>query len=321
MNILFCGLGSIGKRHARLIKEIHPSYNLFACRTKLGQEKVDLPIKEYTDWDKIFQNEKIDITFITNPTYLHVDTALKCAEKNLALFIEKPISHNLKNIEKLNNAIKKKNLFTYIGYNLRFHPVIKHLKREIERNSHPFYFRVICASYLPNWRPHQDYRINYSARKEKGGGVLLELSHELDYINWLFGDIKNITGSHGKISELEINSEDYTDLQITCASKTRGTLHLNYFSYYTERKIQLYFADRYIEGDLINKTVTITKNDSKTEQKNYKLEIDDLYKDELKYFFNGYNKNKELMNNFFEAKKLFKKIIDFKENNKFVKGS
>lgn len=320
MNILFCGLGSIGKRHARLIKEIYPSYNLFAYRTRLGQEKdVDLPIKEYTDWDEIFRNEKIDFAFITNPTNLHVNTALKCAEKNLALFIEKPLSHNFENIGKLNKVIKENKLCTYIGYVLRFHPVIKYLKDEIDKNGLPFYFRAISSSYLPNWRAHQDYRKNYSAIKDKGGGALLELSHELDYIYWLFGDIKNITGSYGKISDLEINSEDCADLQMTCSEKVKGTLHLSYFSFNNERKIQLYFENKYVEGDLINNVIKIIQNDGKEDKINFKFEINDIYRDQLKYFFNSYNDSETLMNNFFEAKELLQKIIEFKKDIVFVK--
>jgi len=200
---------------------------------------------------------------------------------------------------------------------MRFHPVIINLKKMIENRTNPIYFRAICSSYLPDWRPNQDYSKSYSAKKEFGGGVILDLSHEFDYINWLFGGIKSIDGLYGKISDLKINSEDILDAQINCKSDIKGNLHLDYFSQKNERKIQMYYKKEYIEGDMIKNTIKLLKN-NKEKTLRYNYERNFTYKKQLEYFFKNYqSRNYNMMNNFSEALKTFKKIMEFKKRNGF----
>ena len=313
--ILFFGLGSIGKRYAKIIKD-NFDFELYAYRTEKGQEKNDLNIKEFNKLEEAF-SIKPDVAFITNPTFLHASTALECTKRNVPLFIEKPISHSLENLDELEKEIKKRSLFTYVAYNMRFHPVITHLKDMTSEKEKPIYFRVSCSSYLPNWRPEQDYSKSYSAKKGLGGGVVLDLSHEIDYITWLFGEIKDIDGYCGKISNLEIDSEDILDAQITCNSNIKGNLHLDCFSRNKERKIQIYYNDKYIEGDLLKNTIKIIMKSGKEETIHYPCNLDDTYRDQIEYFFEQYyNKNLNIMNNFSEALKTFKKIMDFKNEIK-----
>ncbi len=312
LKIIFLGLGSIGKKHAGIIQDNY-DFELYAYRTEKGQEKNDLKIKEFNKLEEVF-SIKPDVAFITNPTFLHVSTALECAKRDIDLFIEKPISHSLENVDKLENEIRKRKLFTYVAYNMRFHPIMNNLKELTSGDEKPIYFRAICSSYLPNWRPRQDYSKSYSAKKELGGGVILDLSHEIDYLTWLFGEIKDIDGYCGKISNLEIDGEDILDAQITCNSNRKGNLHLDCFSRDKERKIQIYYNDKYIEGDLLKNTIKIIKKSGKEETIHHQCNLDDTYKDQIKYFFEQYyNKNLEVMNNFSEALKTFKKIMKFKK--------
>jgi len=311
LKILFFGLGSIGKKHARIIKDNY-HYELYSYRTHKGQEKSDLKIKEFKNLNDAFSINP-DIAFITNPTYLHVQTALECVKRNINLFIEKPVSHSLEKTNELYNEIRVRKLFTYVAYNMRFNPVLMNLKNIILREEKPIYFRVTCSSYLPNWRPKQDYKKSYSANDNLGGGVILDLSHEFDYISWIIGEIKKIAGTCGKISNLNIFSEDFIEAQITCNSNIKGNLHLDCFSKKQERKIQIYFNDRYIEGDLINNKIMITTNKEKQKVLTYKCNLDESYEKQIKYYFKQYhNNNFNLMNNFSEALKIFNKIMEFK---------
>jgi predicted dehydrogenase len=314
LKILFFGLGSIGKRHATILNNQF-NVELFAFRTKKGQEKNNLPIQEFTSLNDALAVQP-DIAFITNPTNLHVPTAIQCAKRNLALFIEKPLSHSLGHLDELEKEIRKRKLFTYVAYNMRFHPVIQSLKTMISPDEHPIYFRVICSSYLPNWRPNQHYEKSYSAKKELGGGVTLDLSHEFDYISWLFGELKNITGYCGKISNLKISSEDVAETQITCKPNTKGSLHLDYFSLNNERKIQLYYNTKYVEADLLQNTITIIEDNKKPNIKRFQTTMEFTYIEQLLYFFEQYKMNNlQHMNNFSEALKTFKKIMEFKNTN------
>jgi predicted dehydrogenase len=313
LKVLFFGLGSIGEKHARIIKNNY-EFELYAFRTKKGQEKNRLKIKEFYNLDEAF-SIKPDIAFITNPTYLHMETSLACAKRNIALFIEKPISNSLEKTDIFEKEIKKRNLFSYVAYNIRFHPVISNLVEILANREKPIFFRAICSSYLPNWRKNQDYSKSYSAKKEFGGGVILDLSHEFDYINWLFGEIKNISGFYGKISDLKINSEDILNAKISCKSGVKGSLHLDYFSHNVERRIQIYYNNSYIEGDMIKNTIKILQ-DKKEKTIKYKCHKDSTYKKQLNYFFKNYqNGNYNVMNNFSEALKTFKKIMEFKKEN------
>jgi len=317
LTLLFFGLGSIGKKHAKIIED-NFNFNLYAYRTRKGQEKNDFKIKEFDSLEDAFSTEP-DVAFITNPTNLHIKTALECVKRDIDLFIEKPISHSLENVDELKNEIQKRKIFTYVAYNLRFHPVIQDLKKYISKEEKPIYFTVKCSSYLPDWRPKQDYSKSYSAKKELGGGVILDLSHEFDYIRWLFGEIKQIDGYCEKISNLKIYSEDLLEAQITCDPDVKGNLHLDYFSYKNERKIQIYYDDKYIEGDLIKNTIKIIYKNRKEKITNYPGNINDTYKKQLEYFFAQYNdKNYNIMNNFLEAIKTFKKIINFKKEKYLI---
>jgi len=313
LKLLFFGLGSIGKKHISIIKD-NFDFEIFAYRTNKGQEKNGFKINEFYNLDEAF-SIKPDIAFITNPTHLHIETSLECVKRNIDLFIEKPISNSLGKTDELDKKIKKRKLFSYIAYNMRFHPVISNLLKMLENKEKPIYFRAVCCSYLPNWRPSQNYSKSYSAKKEFGGGVILDLSHEFDYIDWIFGGIKKIDGFYGKVSDLKINSEDILNAQILCKSGIKGDLHLDYFSHKSERKIQIYYKNEYIEGDMIKNTINILK-DKKIKTINYTCDKDFTYKKQIQYFFKNYQKgNYNIMNNYSEALKLFKKIMEFKKKN------
>lgn len=312
LRLLFFGMGSIGKKHINIIRKNH-NCKIYAYRSKNEQEIKDSNIKEFTNLEDAFSIEP-DIAFITNPTFLHIPTAFECAKRNIDLFIEKPISHLIENVIELESEIKKRNIFTYIAYNLRFHPVIKELKKRIsKKREKPIFFNIVCKSYLPDWRPSQDYTKSYSAKNELGGGVVLDLSHEFDYISYLFGDIKKISGFCDKISKLNIESEDIFDGQIELKSNLKGNLHLNYFSIYNERKLQIYYNNEYLEGDLIKNSIKIIEKNCKEKILNYQCNINDTYKFQMQYFFEQYIKrNYDISNNFSEALKTFKKIMEFK---------
>lgn len=316
LKVLFFGLGSIGKKHAKILNKYHNNVNLYATRTNKGQEKHTLPIKEFYDIDESFKIEP-DICFITNPTSLHILTALECVKRNSAIFLEKPISNTYHMVDKLSDMVHKRNLIAYVAYNMRFYPIIEYLKQFILSNEEiPIYFRVICSSYLPSWRPNQNYKKSYSSNKKMGGGVIFDVSHEIDYINWLFGDIHHINGLYGNISNLKIDSEDVAEMQFRCKNDIYGSLHLNYFSHNTERRIQIYYNSMYIEGDLISNKVTTYKNGKITNVKILSGNRDDTFIKQIDYFLEQYKlNNTHLMNNFKEASKVFKKMIDFKENN------
>jgi len=308
MKIIFFGLGSIGLRHARLIKD-NFDHGLFAYRTTKKQTNV-LNIEEvYTIED--IKKIKPDIAFITNPTALHIQSIRYAASLNLHLFIEKPLCDILsRELYDILRLIKKKNLITYIACQLRFHPVIQYLKRIID-NKKIYVSRVICSSYLPDWRSDRDYRTIYSAKKSMGGGVLLDLIHEPDYCSWLFGKIKKVTGMYEKISNLDIETEDFANYLILHDSGVYSNIHLDYFGKKIQRIIEIIGDNFHVSGDLWNNTVTTVLPELQTVSFE-SLQKDEIYLNQLLYFFNCLQNNKQPMNSIHEHLNVLAPILNFK---------
>jgi len=301
--ILFYGLGSIGSRHAALLQE-HFDVELAACRT--GSSGNTLNIKEFDTLDDAFSFCP-DIAFITNPTNLHIDTAIECAKRSIHLFIEKPLSNSLDGISELVGLINKNQLINHVAFCMRFHPVIKYLKNEVDM-SEAFYARTLCSSYFPAWRPNQDYRKSYSADKERGGGVINELVHELDYNEYLFGDLKSISVSKGQISHLQISAEDFAEFDLIHSGDQKGHISLDYFSHKRERTIKIYFHDKMIEADVIKQTVTYYQNHDCTDV----ITIDDenMYLNQLHAFFKAFEGDDEDLCSVEESTNILQLISD-----------
>ncbi len=308
LKILFFGLGSIGKRHAILIKD-NFNFELYAYRTGKSLEKNDLGIKEFYNLDEAF-SIKPDVAFITNPTFLHISTAIECAKRNIPLFIEKPLSNNKKNLSELLKIVNKSNLVTYIAYCLRFHPAIIWLKKYLKENT-PLHVSVYNSSYLPNWRENVNHLKHYNSFKDKGGGVILELSHDIDYLYYLFGDIKKMSVNSSKISNVTVDSEDFVDILLHFKNNLFGNIHINFLSRLLRIEVIVNFKDSTIIADIVKSSITIIK-DKKQETIDFNIERDDYFLSQLKYFFDNLEKGK-MINDFKESLKVFNIIMQIKK--------
>jgi predicted dehydrogenase len=210
--VLIVGLGSIGRRHVGIIKNLFPEINIVALRHKqcdkndideLGLYKCVTSIDE-----AIAKNPQAAI--IANPASKHMDVAKKLASKGVNLLIEKPISDSSKDVQELIDICYQNKVTLMTGYNLRFLPSLIEFKKQTHsvRIGKIYSVRAEIGQYLPNWRPEIDYRNSVSAQKSLGGGVLLELSHEIDYLSWIFGRVDWVKSHVSKQSDLEIDVED-----------------------------------------------------------------------------------------------------------------
>jgi predicted dehydrogenase len=207
--ILIVGFGSIGKRHLRLARSIFPNANI---RILLHREKDYIPDESngvFYDIDSA-RNFSPQITVIANPASFHIHTAKFLAKAGTHLLIEKPMSNSLVGVRQLIQTCKEKDLVLMIGYNLRFSKSLEQFRKLLNKKIIGKIYSVRCevGQYLPNWRPDKDYRKTVSALKSLGGGVLLELSHEIDYLRWIFGEISWVNASVSHQSNLDIDVED-----------------------------------------------------------------------------------------------------------------
>lgn len=244
MNVLIIGYGSIGKRHESVLEKFG-NINLIDIVTK--QYISDK--KTYFSLNNIKNLQKYDYFIISSETEKHYEQLVFLEKKLIGkiFFCEKPLFETKKFF-----SIKKNSLF--IGYVLRFNPLLQKLKYELNHEQ-IINANINCGQYLPTWRPNADYRNSYSAKKSQGGGVLLDLSHEIDYTQWLFGKFISIQSLQVKISDLEIDSDDLTTLIGKTKNGVVVNLSIDYINKIIHRKILVNTIDNSYELDFISNTL------------------------------------------------------------------
>jgi predicted dehydrogenase len=230
LKALVVGYGSIGKRHIENLSKLK-NMEIIVC-TKRKSDKF-LKQKNCKIFSSIHDciEEKPTFGIITNETRFHIKFAIILANSGIHMLIEKPLSDNLRNTEKLLKIVQTKKLVLLIGSNLRFHPSIILMKNMILKGTlgKIISIHVENGSFLPNWHPNENYQINYSARNDLGGGVVLTCIHEIDYLYWFFGYVSNVYSITGRYSDLNINADDLSAIILKFKNKVIAEVHLDYF--------------------------------------------------------------------------------------------
>ena len=257
MEVLFVGLGSIGTRHLRnlfqVAKEKGIEVQADALRSSmrpLAEDVERLLRAQYVSYDQLGH---YDAAFITNPTHLHAHTLAELAGKVDCFFIEKPIFEGTGyDLEQLGLGPNQK---AYVAAPMRWCGTFLALKERMP-DLKPYSARVICSSYLPEWRPGVDYRTVYSAHKEMGGGVTIDLIHEWDYLVDLFGAPLEMYNFKGTYSHLEIDSDDLS-VYIARYPSLLAEVHLDYFGRTYRRAIELFCKEGTVTADFGAGTLTL----------------------------------------------------------------
>lgn len=259
--IAFVGMGSIGKRHlnnvCQFIISHGDTYSIDLYRSSMTRELPEdvnaLVADQYLCSQEV--QREYDMVFITNPTSMHLETAVKFRPFTKAFFIEKPVFSSSDVDEQVIALLDE--IPSYVACPLRYNPVLQYVKQNVELEK-VISVRAMSSSYLPDWRPGQDYRETYSAHKELGGGVDIDLIHEWDYLTWIFGMPTECLGIAGRFSNLEINSND-TALYVAKNDKLTYELHLDYFGRKTQRTLDIFTQDDTIQCDIAGGIVTYLK--------------------------------------------------------------
>jgi len=255
--ILLIGYGSIGARHVFVLND----------ELDIPKSQIEIVTKQtledYVTYQNISEIDDLNIynyIIISSATSFHYEQLAFLDEhvRNKIILVEKPIFDKYKRFVSKNNSI-------FVAYNLRFHPIIVKIK-ELLNNNKVYNVNVITGQYLPEWRPNRDYRNTYSASKEMGGGVLLDLSHEIDYLQWIFGCIVNFKAINDKISDLEITSDDFFTLIGKTTEDIIINLSLDYISKIPMRRIIINCLNKTIVGDFNDNSIYIKTIDSLSEK-------------------------------------------------------
>ena len=303
MNILIIGLGSIGKKHVHAIQSVVPSAIIIALRSQPNAESFENVQNIYSLTE--IKNSVPDFAIIANPTSEHKQTISQLIEFNIPLFIEKPLYSSL-DIQNLIDTVDTKNILTYVACNLRFLDCIDFIKQNKLKHKRLNEVNVYCGSYLPDWRPDVDFRKTYSAIPELGGGVHIDLIHELDYIYWLFGNPIKVNRKYRNQSSLKIAAYDYVNY-ILEYEEFCANIVLNYYRRDPKRILELIFEDETWNVDLLKNQVTCDNQILFSSEQH----ITDTYQNQMNYFINCINNNNnESMNTINDAFNVLKICLE-----------
>jgi predicted dehydrogenase len=288
MNVLIVGLGSIAKKHIAAVRNCVDHVKFYALRSSDSAT----PYEDIRNVGSLAELNTIKIEFaiVSNPTSLHVITIKQLLSLNCPLFIEKPLADSL-NVDNIIAEVQEKGIITYVGCNLRFLDSIKFVKEQLNQGTKRLNeVNIYCGSYLPEWRPG-DFKNYYSTKPELGGGVHLDLIHELDYVYWLFGIPANVSRIFTKNSSIGVEVYDYANFTLVYESFSASVI-LNYYRKDTKRTFELVFSDETWEVDLVQNSVVsggrILYQSGQT--------IAETYYGQMSYFIENVKKDKPSFN-------------------------
>lgn len=286
--MLVAGAGSIGRRHLGNLKKLGLT-RLAACDPH--PERLEYVASEFQaacfpTLEAGLEGFRPDVVLICTPPVHHVAQAMQVLRGGAHVFVEKPLSDRLDGAEELRDESARRGLVMQVGYNLRFHPPIQKLKLLVDEAvvGKILWARVEAGSYLPDWRPWQDYRRSYTARRELGGGILLDGSHEIDYVTWLFGAPREVACMAGRVSQLDVNVEDCATILLRFPDGTRADVHVDFIQRAYSRNCTLVGPEGKLHWDFMSNAVQIARVGGQVETVKFDCEVNAMYLAELGHF-------------------------------------
>lgn len=293
---LICGLGGIGKRHMENLETLgFPCENILIFRTRKGTASFgDSVLSSHNHLHPVFYDlnevlaENPDVVFITNPTSLHVPTALEAAKAGCHLLIEKPLSHTMERIDELIKIVGQKRLIALVAYNQRFHPPLLQIKKWLDCGEIGRIVSVQAhiSERITGLHPWENFKVSYAVRQDLGGGVVLSQCHELDLLYWLFGKPKWIFAAGGELGDLKIGVEDICKSIMEFKSGIIASLHVDFLGQPPTRFFEIIGTKGRIYWDYFGKKADLIpiEGDPMSVPESEDFERNTMFIQELKYF-------------------------------------
>jgi len=289
MKIIVIGVGSIGERHVRAFRRIDGiSVSLVDSR----YERIRKIAERYgcaATYDRLEAAplDSFDAAVIATPANSHIPIGIACASRGLHLLIEKPLAAGIDRVEELAALCESKRLVAAVGYTLRFDPTVIKL-RELVRSGLPgelHSVRSICTHYLPDSRP--DYKQAYYRAPNAGAGVILDLSHELNYLEWILGDFKLDACRRAQVPELNIADEAIADMWLRRGDGLLAQIHLHAADKHLSRECYIAGSDATLAADILTGEILVERGGNQREQIHCASERDETHLDEARDFIDA----------------------------------
>jgi predicted dehydrogenase len=287
---LVVGGGSIGKRHLRNLLATGRTAAVVEPRAdrraEIAAKHPDVPL--FPSLEAALGAEQYQAGFICLPTAYHMEPALTLARRGLHLFVEKPVSHTLDRIPELLALVRDRRLTAMTGFCMRFFKPLQKAKELLAagRAGRIVTARSFTGVYLPDWHPYEDYRSFYMARKDQGGGVLLDECHAFDWMQWLCGPITAVSAVVGTFSDLEVETDDVCEALVRFGPRSVGSIHLDMVDRSARSEVELIGTASTVLVDLEGHTVRCYDHQArKWESWSFEPAYDRMYVDELEHFF------------------------------------
>ena len=315
MKFLVIGCGSIGQRHIKNLLTVGESnIEIYDSNHHLSK-KVGKSFKVRT-LDRLEFNEP-DCTLICTPPSSHIKLANMSLKNGSHVFVEKPLSDTLSGINELAKISKDKSLQVFVGYTFRFDLGLVKIKQLLSQKiiGNILSFDAYEGWYLPKWRPWQDHTKSYTGSKKLGGGIILDGSHEINYLQWLGGRINQVFSYYNSTPKLKVKTEGIAEILVLFQSNAIGRVHLDFVNPVYNRHCEIIGDEGSIKWSFEEKTIQIQKNkQNKPKKIKYGNDTNKMYLDEIKYVVECINGKKDNLINLNEAKKTLEISLAIKKS-------
>jgi predicted dehydrogenase len=253
LRVLIVGLGSIGVRHLENLRGLGvETIGVFRSLNRPPHRAVDMRgVREHVGGFADALRHGYEVVMVCNPTSLHIPVSTAAAARGCHLYIEKPVSHNIRGLRKLQGVIEEKKLKAAVGCQIRFHKNLLDIKGWLDSGKigRTLSVNVDTGEYLPGWHPWESYKEGYAARRELGGGAVLTTIHDIDYLLWLFGPMTILSAAGGSSGTLQVDVEDYASSMLLSHDNVPIFLHLDFLQHPPCRRMKIIGSRGSIDWD------------------------------------------------------------------------
>ena len=289
MKALFIGLGSIGQRHLRNLISRDPSVELIAVRrikkapTLSDSNQVMKRTLDETYKLKVFDSIescielKPDLAIVSSPSALHFQDSLPLIQAKIPCLIEKPLTTDLNDARRLISEEEKSGKrLIYPVFQYRYNKALNKCKKIVEAGKigNVVSARFINGEYIPHWHKYEEYSSSYAAVKDLGGGALYTQIHDIDYLQWMLGEVMSVSCTGGKLSNLKLEVEDSVQLSLEVKMRSNSTIipvfvSLDYLTYPPKRELSIVGDKGSLFCDLLQNKISYICHTSNSKEMNY----------------------------------------------------